>query len=476
MAIFVAGVFFALAASLRRNHALLDWPKLFGSAVCMAIVTQVSAAVVMTRRWKRTMLAIALVLCIVGAAALHTRVSQNLIVIQWLSDTGFPMLLSYFALFAAVHITFFVLTHWSKFGSGRSPWVRNSARGGLGAMVLFGLGPMFVVYGHMLRGPSAPDKLYGPPNSYPRVLEGARKTLSLNPSQSPVADINRTRPRVAKEIEDLYAGMMAAADTPGHVPLDWVRDAGFDYQVTQLRDVQILRNLARSWSAESQAAVGAQNLNEAIKYILPTVQAGSMLSRGGSIMHSLVGVAMEGIGIHDLIPIRNDISMSQARTLLSRLEKVDGMRESAEATMSRDAAWLEKTINWIQRFERAVAAVSGAEYIQPGSVQFKSILRLRDATLRLMMTELAIRLYQHDHGNLPDNLDELSPQYLFTPPADPYSTGSLIYRRQGDKYLLYSIGPDGQDNGGRFGTLSEIISTTGIDFDLETNTRPKRKP
>ena len=193
-------------------------------------------------------------------------------------------------------------------------------------------------------------------------------------------------------------------------------------------------------------------------------------------MHSLVGVAMEAIGIHDLIPIRNDISISQARTFLSGLEKVDRMRESAEATMSRDAAWLDMTTNWIQRFERAVAAVSGTEYIQPGSVQVKFILRSRDAILRLMMTELAIRLYQRDYGNLPGNLDELSPQYLFTPPVDPYSRGSLIYRRLGENYLLYSVGPDGQDDGGRFGTLREITSRSGFDFDLEANTRPQRQP
>ena len=45
---------------------------------------------------------------------------------------------------------------------------------------------------------------------------------------------------------------------------------------------------------------------------------------------------------------------------------------------------------------------------------------------------------------------ELTPKYLPAPALDPFSLGKpLLYRRNGSGYVLYSIGPDGKDDGGR---------------------------
>jgi len=68
----------------------------------------------------------------------------------------------------------------------------------------------------------------------------------------------------------------------------------------------------------------------------------------------------------------------------------------------------------------------------------------------LLLTALALRLYHHEHKRYPQTLNELSPRYLKQIPVDPFGDGSpLRYKINGDKYLLYSIGPDGKDDGGR---------------------------
>lgn len=44
----------------------------------------------------------------------------------------------------------------------------------------------------------------------------------------------------------------------------------------------------------------------------------------------------------------------------------------------------------------------------------------------------------------------LIPRYLTTDPADPFAlNGPLRYKRTGRNDLLYSIGPDGVDDGGK---------------------------
>jgi hypothetical protein len=61
----------------------------------------------------------------------------------------------------------------------------------------------------------------------------------------------------------------------------------------------------------------------------------------------------------------------------------------------------------------------------------------------------ALAWYQRDHGQYPKKLDELAPKYLRRIPVDIFSGKGLIYRPNGKGYLLYSVGANGKDEGGR---------------------------
>lgn len=72
-----------------------------------------------------------------------------------------------------------------------------------------------------------------------------------------------------------------------------------------------------------------------------------------------------------------------------------------------------------------------------------------DTENALLVTTLALRAYQLDHGTYPPNLASLAPNYLPSVPSDPFAlSGLLRYQQAGAKYLLYSVGPDGKDDGG----------------------------
>lgn len=78
-------------------------------------------------------------------------------------------------------------------------------------------------------------------------------------------------------------------------------------------------------------------------------------------------------------------------------------------------------------------------------------LFFRDLAQRGMAaTALAIRLFQVDNGRRPASLTELVPQYLTEVPLDPLSPdgGRIRYRPDADQAVLYSVGADGNDNGG----------------------------
>ena len=68
---------------------------------------------------------------------------------------------------------------------------------------------------------------------------------------------------------------------------------------------------------------------------------------------------------------------------------------------------------------------------------------------RLMRTDLAIRAFRQESGRLPRSLAELTPRYLHDPLVDPFSGEPLRYRADGLNFQLYSVGPDGEDDGGQ---------------------------
>jgi hypothetical protein len=62
---------------------------------------------------------------------------------------------------------------------------------------------------------------------------------------------------------------------------------------------------------------------------------------------------------------------------------------------------------------------------------------------------LALHVYRTERADYPETLSSLSPDYLQRIPLDPYDNQPLRYRRTADGYVLYSVGPDGQDDQGR---------------------------
>lgn len=68
----------------------------------------------------------------------------------------------------------------------------------------------------------------------------------------------------------------------------------------------------------------------------------------------------------------------------------------------------------------------------------------------LLLLSLALRAYQAEHGQPPRALSALVPRYVKALPEDPFAPdGEFRYRVERGRPLLYSVGPDAADDGGR---------------------------
>jgi hypothetical protein len=113
------------------------------------------------------------------------------------------------------------------------------------------------------------------------------------------------------------------------------------------------------------------------------------------------------------------------------------------------------------------------------SMQSRAQLETAIGGLHLM---LALERFLTDHGEYPGDLAALAPRYLPALPPDPYTGDPYRYRRlapgedeHGRGYILYSVGFDRQDDGGRQHEQGAFMAATerGEGFDFIINAPPR---
>ncbi len=78
-------------------------------------------------------------------------------------------------------------------------------------------------------------------------------------------------------------------------------------------------------------------------------------------------------------------------------------------------------------------------------------------------------------GTWPPALEALVPDFLAKVPADPFGGEPLRYRRLEDRIVIYSVGEDGQDDGGEMESTSPPDTSRELGFRL-WNPPARRQP
>jgi hypothetical protein len=114
-------------------------------------------------------------------------------------------------------------------------------------------------------------------------------------------------------------------------------------------------------------------------------------------------------------------------------------------------------------FRPAGIALPAREFSMVVTAVAQSLARTRAA-----IAVLAIARYRLAHaGALPSTLADLTPAYLTAPLIDPFTGRELLYRRTESAYKVYSVGPDGTDDGGLWVSASDLqFSMRGISKDI----------
>jgi hypothetical protein len=226
------------------------------------------------------------------------------------------------------------------------------------------------------------------------------------------------------------------------MPMDasLTNDAG---RISQLADMKRLVQLVvaegRLREMENRRADAARGYTEAVRF-------GNEMSRGGFLITRLVGVACESIGCNALTKVVPKLSRQEVRSVLTELEKVEAGRVTWAEVLRNERCFTRYQLrNRINPIMWAMAWWQSRQAMERAETKHNVVI----AHERLLAAELALRCYLSEQGRVPARLDDLVTNYLSKVPPDPFSARPMIYRAQSTNWLLYSVGPDGVDDGGR---------------------------
>ena len=369
---------------------------------------------------------------------------------------------------------------------------RSKAASSLCALGLAGCGGLWLAS----RGESIPNPTLPSPNAYDDYVEAGR---ILRDVDSRVLR-GGVGPRSAR-------GLASAVPFPkaGEAALRRLRQ-GFAHRYHQppsrsfdggasdpRRRYAAFRNLSRLLVAEGQARGARGGQAGAARSYIDGVRLGVDVAHGAPLGGALVGAACESIARRPFWNALEGMDASRARRAALELEALEERRVqlgqvlleekwSVQASLGQSDPEIERGLSerlrgsWarsrtlsdytpiinarIARARRPYAAPAppvpaprdahSAQWTASlGDAAF-SLVR-NQAQSALLRTALALHAYSKENGAPPRSLDQLVPRYLRRPPPDPFALGKpLQLRLRGrNPYVLYSIGPDGRDNGGR---------------------------
>lgn len=223
-----------------------------------------------------------------------------------------------------------------------------------------------------------------------------------------------------------------------------------DAQVTNFasasRDWIGLKSLAWVLSAEGRLAEMGNRPADAARSYVDAIRLGSKMSHGGLMMNRLVGIACEGVGSIPLVKLLPKLNCEQMGPLAADLQEIDDSTVPWGEVLQNENRFARAQMVRYPNPLRLASALWQARDSRRAS-QERHILA--SAHLRLLMVEFALRAYRCEQGSGPASLAQLVPKYLQHLPADPFSGKPLVYRSAGTSWIIYSLGPDRVDDGGK---------------------------
>jgi hypothetical protein len=123
------------------------------------------------------------------------------------------------------------------------------------------------------------------------------------------------------------------------------------------------------------------------------------------------------------------------------------------------------------RLQALEAGLPGQPKLVPllvsGASKMPESFQRYQAEVRCAVVMLAVERYRLKHQRSPDTLEALvAERFLARVPTDPYDGVPLRFVRVADGVVIYSVGPDGNDDGGKIDRQKPQAQGTDVGYQL----------
>ena len=278
----------------------------------------------------------------------------------------------------------------------------------------------------------------------------------------------------------------------------------FQHLLPELAD---FRTLGQALIAEGQLAEREGRFADAARSYRDCLELGNDIPRGGCLIHGLLGIALQEMGLEAINGVAGRLDGPTSAKLAREMEALDrravsyqqalaeerdfgiaGIHEVlrerdpgialANLSSGSDGAGMglmeqvafrvtprRAMVDGYAKYMEGLVTEAGKPYWQPavepplpadpvGRMLAPAVLAARmkwayrDVQWRLTQLRLAALAHERETGRTAPSAGLLIPRYLKSIPQDPFAAQPLLYRVHDGKPLLYSRGPDGDDDRG----------------------------
>ncbi|HEX2475890.1 MAG TPA: hypothetical protein VHK01_14155 [Lacipirellulaceae bacterium] len=317
------------------------------------------------------------------------------------------------------------------------------------AILLLGAFPLFLLV-QMMQSLPVPRPRLPSPNGYDDLVAAGQAILSGSPMLNTAIDPATTEELAAevRKFAHTFERIRLGLSRPIEVPVWPIEENGTILNMN-FAQIQPLRAAGRALNSEAALAQQQLRFADAARISVDSIHLGKATAQGGLIIHHLVGVAIEGLGQSSLYPSIAHLEADACGEMLAALDEVDQSREPLENVFHRERIYAENAWGWFGHLLVLLHDMSNT-YREAHWATTQATNRIT-AVRHLLKAEIALRKYRLETGRLPSQLNDLVPDYMSTLPTDPYDPngGALRYAPTADGYVLYSVGYDRDDDGGR---------------------------
>lgn len=318
---------------------------------------------------------------------------------------------------------------------------------------------------------------------------------SLTPNEEPTAKKELAIAVTGDALELLREGFKY----PYQAPLKRSYKALFPFYVK-------FRDIARYLKLRASVLASQGDWNGSVSSNLDALRLGNDPPKDGTLISMLVGISLQSFGQKEIWQSIEHLNATDARNATQRMEKIVTGQTSLLDCLQGEKLFVQASLldlfkqpHWreVLAYESKSSTENQEQYptkiipkisekrifsyytkqidlviaearkpyltrkpVDPPSPIFSSMLSnyyfssakvaVNEVVNALLLTTLALQTYKAEHGAYPASLTDLIPAYLNTLPTDPFTDSlPLHYLPTADKYLLYSIGPDGKDDRGQ---------------------------